>query len=307
MRARWAVRSAMPIVVAVATAAAQAPAFRSNVDAVRVDVLVTDGRGNPVPRLEGHQFELRDNGVPQRVASVAYGVMPVHLVLALDTSFSIEGDNLEVLLGAVRVLLEHTRQGDSATVVAFSHGITVAHAVNGETAALDALLRSMRPRGLTSLHDAAWTALLIAGRPGMRSLVVVLSDGMDNRSWLEERAVVHTASRVNATVYAVHVNTREKRGPWPDTSRASTTPVPGSAFLEDLATASGGRALTANIGRDVQPTLVKVLEEFRRRYVLTYVPEGVSASGWHRVDVAVKRNGTRVVARPGYQRDWGGR
>jgi hypothetical protein len=38
----------------------------------------------------------------------------------------------------------------------------------------------------------------------------------------------------------------------------------------------------------------------RARYVLTYYPRGVSATGWHALQVKVKRRGVRVLARRGY-------
>jgi hypothetical protein len=44
---------------------------------------------------------------------------------------------------------------------------------------------------------------------------------------------------------------------------------------------------------------LRVLEEFRHRYLVSYTPRGVSKDGWHRLSVRVKRSGP-VKARPGY-------
>ena len=44
------------------------------------------------------------------------------------------------------------------------------------------------------------------------------------------------------------------------------------------------------------------LAEFRERYVVGYEPTGkIPTSGWHRIDVRVKRPNVTVQARPGYQ------
>ena len=44
-----------------------------------------------------------------------------------------------------------------------------------------------------------------------------------------------------------------------------------------------------------------VLNEFRSRYVLTYVPEGVKrGDGWHELEVKLPRARGRVTARRGY-------
>ena len=43
-----------------------------------------------------------------------------------------------------------------------------------------------------------------------------------------------------------------------------------------------------------------ILEEFRHRYLLSYRPEGVTAGGWHQIEVRVRRPGVTVRARAGY-------
>lgn len=45
---------------------------------------------------------------------------------------------------------------------------------------------------------------------------------------------------------------------------------------------------------------VKVLEEFRQRYLLSYSPAGVARGGWHRLEVRLKGRRRTVKARPGY-------
>jgi VWFA-related protein len=47
-----------------------APVFRSGVDVVRVDVIVTDRQGNPVTDLTGEDFEITEDGVPQKLDSL---------------------------------------------------------------------------------------------------------------------------------------------------------------------------------------------------------------------------------------------
>jgi hypothetical protein len=63
--------------------AQQSPAFSSKVEAVRVDVLVTDN-GQPVRGLGPGDFEIVDNGVPQVVDLVSFDEVPLNVILALD-------------------------------------------------------------------------------------------------------------------------------------------------------------------------------------------------------------------------------
>jgi VWFA-related protein len=115
-----------------------------------------------------------------------------------------------------------------------------------------------------------------------RSLVIVFSDGLDTASWLTADAVVDVAKRSDVVVYAVSVRSPQK----PD-------------FLRDLTSTTGGRLLEVEKTTSLDAIFLGVLEEFRRRYLVSYTPRGVAPTGWHRLDVRVKRNAT-VKARPGY-------
>ena len=75
--------------------AQQSPAvFSSKVEAVRVDVLVTDN-SRAILGLGPSDFELSDNGVPQHVELVSFDQIPLNVILALDMSDSVAGERLE--------------------------------------------------------------------------------------------------------------------------------------------------------------------------------------------------------------------
>ena len=71
----------------------QLPTFSSRVEAVRVDVLVTDG-GKPVRGLRAADFEVLDNGVRQTVDFVSAEQLPLNVVFTFDLSGSIVGERL---------------------------------------------------------------------------------------------------------------------------------------------------------------------------------------------------------------------
>jgi hypothetical protein len=51
---------------------------------------------------------------------------------------------------------------------------------------------------------------------------------------------------------------------------------------------------------DLRSAFTRTLAEFRDRYVLSYTPTGVGASGWHRLEVALEGKKGKVTARRGY-------
>ena len=72
------------------------------------------------------------------------------------------------------------------------------------------------------------------------------------------------------------------------------------------------RGIAAEDDANLQPTFVETLGEFRNRYVLSYTPAEVRATGWHRLEVKLKGKRGTVTARghdvpaSGKQRDWSG-
>ncbi len=262
--------------------AAQEPSFRSNSLGVRVDVLVTDG-AKTVSGLTAQDFDLRDNGVPQAIALVDAADVPLNVVLALDTSGSTSGARQADLVAASHALLDGLKPADRAALTTFSHAAAPRVALTTDLASIRDALGGITPAGRTSLADGIYVALMATlAQPG-RSLVVVCSDGSDISSWLRSDEVIESAKRANAVIYAV-----ASAG----ASRVST--------LEAVADATGGSLLRVSSSADLRGALQNILRDFRSRYILAYTPTGVPLSGFHRLEVRVKRHGLVSKARPGY-------
>jgi VWFA-related protein len=264
----------------------QAPTFRAGVEKVRVDVLVTRG-GRPVTNLAPGDFDLLDNGVPQRIDGYgAFDEIPLNLVLAIDASTSVAGRQAELLRGACHSVLAELQKDDQAGLVVFGDAVVVRSGLSGDIASVRAAVDRPLPPGQTALADAVRTSLLLAESDAGRSLVLVFSDGVEVSSYLALEAVTEAVRRSDAVVYAV-------------VPRGATRPP----FLGDLAEASAGGVIEIGSALDVGPAFSKVLEEFRHRYLLSYTPTGVEGAGWHELKVRVRRSGVSVKARPGYLRE----
>ena len=53
--------------------------------------------------------------------------------------------------------------------------------------------------------------------------------------------------------------------------------------------------------RNLRATFVRLLAEYRQRYIVAYSPTGVPSTGWHKVDVKVSKRGAAIKVREGYQ------
>ena len=95
--------------------------------------------------------------------------------------------------------------------------------------------------------------------------------------------MLDASQRANAVVYAVTAGDRRH-----------------SSALKQLADETGGQVLPARSSGDLRPAFQRILSEFRSRYVLAYTPEGVSAGGFHRLEIRVPGRRVTVKARTGY-------
>ncbi len=115
-----------------------------------------------------------------------------------------------------------------------------------------------------------------------RALQLVFSDGLDTASWLMSAAVLDVAKRADIVVYAV------------------ATAGGASPFLRDLSAFTGGSLIQIGSSGDLRSTFLRILDEFRHRYLVSYSPRGVTTNGWHRLEVRVRNRRAIVKARPGY-------
>lgn len=295
-------------VIGSGAAPAAAQTFRSGVDAVAVDVLVTRGRDS-VGGLTAADFTVLDNGVRQDVAAVLVEEVPITLLLVLDTSGSVRGAPLRQLRAAAEAAGEALGPGDRVGLVTFSDKLRLAVAPPAPPAGLPEAFARVRAGGATGLYDATFAALALRERTVGRTVVLVFSDGYDTTSWLDPLDVLDAARRSDVVVYGVRHDHLAREG-WQEregrglASRwfADEPHLFGQEYLAQLAADTGGSVYVAADLDRLREVFSRVVNEFRSRYLLTYTPEGVDAGGWHELEVRVRGRGRRVQARRGYLR-----
>ena len=261
---------------------AGAQTFSSRTLGVRVDVLVTDGH-NPVAGLTAGDFELRDNGVVQRIEVVDAHDIPINAILALDTSSSTTGQRQKDLITAGQAFLDGLTPVDRAALTTFSNFVIPAVPLTSDLAQVRSGVAKIVPEGRTAILDGLYVALAATFDEPGRFLVVVCTDGSDTASWLDPVEVQQALQRSNAVVYAV-TSADARRSP----------------ALKDATDASGGHMLQVRGSAELRATFERILREFRTRYVLAYEPQGVAPGGFHQIDVTVPHRRLTINARRGY-------
>ncbi len=260
----------------------QGAIFSSRAVAVRVDVLATEN-GKPVAGLAAADFELLDNDVPQVIQSLNLGDLPVNAVAALDVSSSTQGHALADLVHAGDALINGLKPTERASLTTFSETVSPLIQLTTDHAAVHLALSKATAGGQTAVIDGVYVAMMTAQSVDGRPLVVVFTDGIDTMSWMRDTDLISATKRASAVVYTV-----------------ATGPARQWQFMKDLANATGGRAIALDSAKNLEAEFVKILTEFRSRYLLSFSPQGVSDSGYHRLTVRSNKRGISVTARPGY-------
>jgi Ca-activated chloride channel family protein len=283
--------------------------FRAGTDAVQVDVLVTRG-SRPVIGLTAADFELRDNGVVQDIDAIVLEDVPVTLALVLDVSESVEGQPLEHLRSAVGAAAAALSTDDHVALFTFSHQVALAATPTKNRDEVRKAAGAVTAIGATALYDATLAALIMRERVQGRAVMLVFSDGNDTASWIDPRAVLTAAQRSDVVAYAVTLERRVARENLEAVLRdrrerqwfVEAPSLYGRQFLSLLATETGGSVLVAERSDDLRERFVRVVKEFKSRYILTYTPRNVASGGWHSLEVSLKRQRADVRARRGYLR-----
>ena len=287
MRGSFSAILAVILTAGIVSVSAQNPTISVKREEVRIDVLVTDN-GKPVRGLNASDFEVLDNGVRQTVESASLLEIPASVILVLDMSGSVAGRLMDHLKKAGFDLLDKLREGERAGLITFNHAVTLNSTLTSDLPEVRRALEQAQPQsyGKTSLIDASYAGLIHAESKADLPLIIVFSDGLDTSSWLTDEAVLESARRSDAVIYAV-----------------SAGRLPDRKFLRELTKITGGFLVEIESTGDLGSVFVNILEEFRQRYLLAYVPKGVEKAGWHELEVNVRDHQyDKISARKGYMR-----
>ena len=288
------------------------PTFTVKIEGVQVDVLAA-ARGRPLVGLGVDDFVLRDNGIVQRIDSVVREDVPLDVFLVLDTSASVIGEPLEALADAARMVVDGLSPRDRIALLTFGHGLTGFGPLTSDKTVVQKAIDGVRASGATSLVDAVYAALALRNTSATRALVIVFTDGRDTSSWLLPSTVLDVAWQTDVVVYSVALAPPEPAKAdmaislWGQSRMTSISVAPRGterdqppAFLEELASITGGRLLRTGSPSKLREAFAQALREMKTRYLLSYTPQGVEREGWHTLDVSLTRLNADVTARRGY-------
>ena len=286
---------------ALALGATQNPdtVIRVSSNLVSVPVSVTDTFGQPLRNLTAADFQIKEDGQPQRVISLGEpGKTPIDLALVLDVSGSV-GKRLPFEQKAATNFLKLVlKPGDTVSVFSLGRALRL---VEPRTTRAEAGMSSVMALQATREPTAFFAAVIEAARyladhaqPGTRRALLVMSDGEDNNSLSHDLGdALRELQRADCLFYSINPS-----GP---AIRLNPISLKGQRAMAALAAETGGAFVPATL-QELEAALGQIASELQAQYLLGYYLKEVHQDGGFRaITVSVPgRPNLRVRARRGY-------
>ena len=275
------------VVVPILAQDVQTPTFRAGTKAVSLYATVTEG-GRLVPGLSREDFEILDDAKPQPLTVFSAEILPITVVVMLDTSGSMTS-NIETLKAGAEQFFLRLFKGDRARLGAFNDKIQWASQRSGNRDELIASLAQVDYGNGTRLYDALGASLEeLVGVEG-RKVVLVFTDGDDTASRMRFGTVLDRAQVDEVMVYAIGLAGRTPYGQFTRPDRS----------LKKLAEETGGGYFELSRADQLTSTFTRVALELHSQYVLGF--QQVARDGKiHKLEVRVKKPGMTARARKSY-------
>jgi Ca-activated chloride channel family protein len=273
----------------------EAPAFKSNVDLVLVNVTVTDSEDRLVNDLHASDFSVLDGKRLQQIRYFSSEDAPISIAVILDASQSM-GIKLEQAREAALEFFSYSNPKDEFAVVSFADTAHVLADFTDSEAEIESALHPVEAAGQTAFWDAVYLGLKQMGSARFsKRAMLVISDGGDNHSRYTEGEIKSILKEVDVQVYAIDIFERYPK-----------TPEEKSGFLalDEITSITGGRAFLTHDSNELHRAVRQISDELRAQYVLGYLPGQSARDGkWHKIKVELrvpKSRKFRAHTRQGY-------
>lgn len=269
---------------------------------VNVVVNAVDAAGAPVGGLGRDDFEVLEDGKPQKIAVFEKdSSTPLEIVLAIDASMSVFGDERLERDAAKHFVNALLRPQDQLDLMTFADQVREVVSFTNDKKRIEHGLGEIEHGDETALYDAVYLGSeSLAGTKqdsGQRRVMVLITDGVDTAHKTDYPQAVEQAQRAGAMVYSIIVVPVDA-----DAGRNTG----GEHALIQMARDTGGKYYYVEDPRDLEPAFAHVSDDLRTQYLLGYyAPEQHAGdSTFHRITVRLKDPGLagkyRLRYRSGY-------
>jgi Ca-activated chloride channel family protein len=269
---------------------------------VRLSALVLDAQDRPVGDLRQEDFQVVEDGAPQKVSHFERLEGPHAFGLLVDSTGSMRSDIGRVVEFG-KLIVNGSGTNSAGFVVRFvsSDNLKIMQDTTTDKRALNAALEDIYiEAGQTAINDAIYLGAeriaqfkLIAKSP-WRYSVIVVTDGEDRASYYNDEQVMAKLRETGVRLFVIGlVKSQYDR----------TNPEKAKQYMHRLASESGGSAYFFRNGDDLSKVAEQVLADMSANYLVGYESTNPKRDGKTRkIEVSVSA-GTGGEARKVFVRN----
>ena len=263
----------------------QRSSIRVDVSLVSVIASVLDANNRPAPDLKQEQFEIYEEGKPQKIEVFERETQqPLDLALMIDSSLSEIKELQFETDAAARFIAQVVRPDDRVGIFQFADTVMQLAGFSGNVPQLQAAVKRVTPGDGTALYDAVYLGSDALGKAptDRRKVLILITDAGETTSRADFETARRAALRAEALIYTIVIR------PVKNENGRNTA---GEHALETIADSTGGAMYYPDEISQLDAIFERINRELRTQYRLAYYPQPRPPQGSYRsIEVRVKGN-----------------
>jgi len=278
--------------------------IRVDVNLVMVDATVKTKAGQIMANLKKEDFELREDGVPQKIDIFSRDELPLSVALVLDLSDSI-GPFLGPLREAANTALSALKPEDEVALFTFSTEAELRIPFTKDKSLLAQQINAFKVGGATNINDGIFVAaqyLLNAPQKGRKVIILISDDVGTDAGGQGTRDIVTETIAADSVLYNLKIP-----GYNPPGTLFYAGMVQGLVNIHKVVEQTGGEIFNVPDVAHLDTVFQALIDRIKTRYTVGYYTEANGANGKpHKLDVRLassfgkKGRDYVVLAKSGY-------
>jgi Ca-activated chloride channel homolog len=257
--------------------------IRVNVNLVMVDTTVKTKSGQIMGDLKKEDFELREDGAPQKIEIFSRDELPLSVALVLDLSDSI-APFLGPLREAATTALQALKPEDQVALFTFSTEAQLRAPFTKDKSKIAEQFSSFHIGGSTNINDGIFVAAqyLLNAPPNGRRVIILISDDVGTNAGGQGTAdIVTEAIAADTVLYNLKIP-----GYNPPGTLFAASMVPGLVNIRKVMEQTGGEMFDVKDVEHLDTAFHALIERIKTRYTIGFYTNATAAEGKpHKLDV----------------------
>jgi VWFA-related protein len=258
-------------------------AIRVNVNLVLLDATVKTKSGQIMADLKKDDFQVREDGVAQKVEVFSRDELPLNVALVLDLSDSI-GPFLGPLRDAANTALASLKPEDEVSLFTFSTEAELRVPFTKDKTKIAEQINMFQAGGATNINDGIFAAaeyLLKTPRNGRRVIILISDDVGTDAGGQGTHDIITEAIAADTALYNLKIP-----GYNPPATIFVASMIPGLVNIRKVMDQTGGEIFDVQDVKHLDAVFRALIDRIKTRYTLGYYTSASGAEGKpHKLDV----------------------